>query len=105
MPACWRGEQAGDRALEDDAAVVDHHEVVADRLDLGQQVARDEDRDATVGEPAHHGAHLADAGRVEAVGRLVEDAQLGSGKQRRGDAEPLLHAERVGAHEVVAHGR
>ena len=46
-------------------------------------------------------AHLADAGRVEPVGRLVEDAQLGVGQQRRGDAEALLHPERVGAHEVV----
>jgi hypothetical protein len=42
-----------------------------------------------------------DAGGVQAVRRLVEDAQLRVGQQCRGDAEPLLHAERVGAHEVV----
>ena len=40
-------------------------------------------------------AHLAHAGRVEAVGRLVEDEQLRVLEQRRGDAEPLLHAQRV----------
>ena len=41
-------------------------------------------------------ADLADAGRVEPVGGLVEDQQLGFLQQGRGDREPLLHAEGVG---------
>ena len=40
-------------------------------------------------------AHLGHAGRVEPVRRLVEDQQLRVLEQRGGDAEPLLHAERV----------
>ena len=47
-------------------------------------------------------AHLVDALRVEAVGRLVEDQQVRVAEQRGGDAEALLHAERVGAVAVVA---
>ena len=47
-------------------------------------------------------AHLAHALRVEPVGGLVEDQQLGVAEQRGGDAEALLHAERVGAVAVVA---
>ena len=38
------------------------------------------------------GPELVDAGRVEAVRRLVEDQQLGVAEQRAGDAEPLAHA-------------
>ena len=36
-----------------------------------------------------------DAGRIETVGRLVEDQQLGVGEQAAGDAQPLSHPERV----------
>ena len=50
-------------------------------------------------------ADLADAGRVEPVGRLVEDQQLGLLQQRRGDREPLLHAERVALVAVRRRGR
>ena len=41
-------------------------------------------------------ADLPDALGVEAVRRLVEDQQARSPDQRRGQAEPLPHAERVG---------
>ena len=46
-------------------------------------------------------ADLPDAGRVEAVGRLVEDQQVGRLEQRRRDGEPLLHPERVGLEAVL----
>ena len=46
-------------------------------------------------ERADERAHLGHAGRVEPVGRLVEDQQLRVLEQRGGDAEPLLHAQRV----------
>jgi hypothetical protein len=77
---------------------------VADLLDLGEQVRRDEHRAAVGGELADEGAHLPGALRVEPVGRLVEDEQVAGPQQRGGKAEALLHAERVGA-EPLARGR
>ena len=65
---------------------------VADPLDLVEQVRGEQHRAALGDEAADHGAELVDAGRVEAVGGLVEDQQLGVGEQRAGDAEPLAHA-------------
>ena len=50
---------------------------------------------------AHEVAHLPDAGRVQAVGRLVEDQQLRRLQQGGSDGEALLHAERVGADALV----
>ena len=38
-------------------------------------------------------AHLADSPRVEAVGGLVEEQQLGLAQQRGRDAEPLAHSQ------------
>ncbi len=63
---------------------------------------RHEHRATAVGERADQPAHLVDALRVEAVGRLVEDQQRRVAEQRGGDAEALLHAQRVGAVAVVA---
>ena len=47
-------------------------------------------------------ADVLHAHRVEAVGRLVEDDEVGIADQRGGDAETLLHPERVDAVAVVA---
>ena len=47
------------------------------------------------GEVAQRLAHGDDARRVEAVGGLIEQQQVRIGKHRRGDAQPLLHAQRV----------
>ena len=41
-------------------------------------------------------------GRVEAVGRLVEDQHLGIAQQRGGDGQPLAHAHRVALDAPVA---
>ena len=60
-----------------------------------EQVARQQHGAAAVGEAAQQPAHPVDALRVEAVGRLVEDEHLGLAEQRRRQAEPLAHAERV----------
>ncbi|GAB4006698.1 hypothetical protein GCM10029992_58230 [Glycomyces albus] len=65
-------------------------------LHFGQQVGGDHDGDALiVGEPLEQGPHVVDAGRVQAVGRLVEDQQFGLLEQRLGHREPLPHAQRV----------
>ena len=50
-------------------------------------------------------AHLGHAGRVEPVRRLVEDQQLRVLEQRGGDAEALLHAQRVGRGRGRRRGR
>ena len=50
-------------------------------------------------------AELEDAGRVEAVDRLVEDEQLRVAQQAARDAEALAHAERVGLDLVVGAAR
>ena len=42
-----------------------------------------------------------DAGRVEPVGRFVEDQQLRVGEQAAGDSEPLAHSERVALDALV----
>ena len=77
-PRPGRGEQVGLGALRDDAAVADDHEVVGDHLDLVQQVRGEQHRAAPVREVPEQPAHPSDAGRVEAVGRLVEDQDPGS---------------------------
>ena len=68
-------DQVVERALVEHAAGADDRHAVAQLLDLGHQVAREQDRDALVGEPADQQAHVAHAGRVEAGGRLVEQQQ------------------------------
>ena len=101
-PVAAGAEEVGGRALVERAAGVDQHQPVADLLELAEVVRRHEHGAAAVGQRADQAAHLAHALRVEAVGRLVEDQQLGVAEQRGGDAEALLHAERVAAVAVVA---
>ena len=83
--------------IDDDLAVVDDRDPVARLLDLVEEVRREDHRASLVDERAEQVAELEDAGRVEAVDRLVEDQQLGVGEQAAGDAEALAHAQRVRA--------
>jgi hypothetical protein len=64
-------------------------------------VRRHEHRPAPSSQAADQPSHLLDALRIEAVGRFVEDEQLGVAQQRGSDPEPLLHAERVAAIPVL----
>jgi hypothetical protein len=57
-----------------------------------------------VGVVAEQVPHPADAGRVEPVGRLVQDEHRGVADQRGCDAETLAHPERVVAHPSVGLG-
>src|SRR6266536_4587109 len=93
--------ELGERALHDDAAVIDDRDRVADLLDLVEQVRGEEYGAALGDEAADHAAELVDAGRVEAVGGLVQDQQLGVGEQGAGGAEALAHSERVGGDALV----
>jgi len=76
--------------------------VVADLLDLAQQVGGDHHGPAFGGDAGDQFPDLPDAGRVEPIGRLVEDEQFGVAQQSGRDAEPLLHPERVGPEVIVA---
>ena len=69
--------------------------------DLGQHMAGDQDGAALGRRAAQQVAQPADALRVEAVGRLVEDQHLRVAEQRRGEPEPLAHPSRVAAHAAV----
>lgn len=40
-------------------------------------MSADQERRATISEPPHQFAHLDTAGRIETVGRLVEEQELG----------------------------
>jgi hypothetical protein len=70
-------------------------------FDLAHVVARQQHGQAARGEALDQGAHVADAGRVEAVGGLVEHQQARVAQQRGRDAEALAHTERVAAYFVA----
>jgi hypothetical protein len=89
---------AGDRVGAQQTARLDRHQVVADPLDLAQQVRGDHDRHAELGtDPGDQLQHRVAARRVEPDGRLVEQQHPGVADQRLGQLDPLLHAGRVGA--------
>ena len=91
-----------ERAAGAQLALRDDDHVVGGLGDLGEQVARDQDRAALGRLGAEHVAHPADARRVEAVGGLVEDQHFGVAQQRGGDREPLAHPHRVALDAAVA---
>src|SRR6266702_5676200 len=94
--------EAGDRVGAQQPPAVDRDQVVADPLDLAEQVRGDHDGDAELRpDPADQLEHGGTAGRVEPVGRLVEQQQLRRADQGLGQLHPLLHAGGVGADQPV----
>ena len=86
-----------------DRALVHHNDLVAGVLDVGEQVRRENQVDAfVVREVAHELEHLVTAFRVHAVGRLVEEEQIGIVHQGLRELDALLHAGRVGLDVAVA---
>ena len=75
-------------------AAADDDQVVGGQRHLAHQVAGHEDRAALPGQRPEQLADPVDALGVQAVGGLVEHQHRRVTEQRRGDAEPLLHAER-----------
>src|SRR5438132_1685149 len=71
----------------DEAAVVHNGGVGTDLLELGQDVAGEEDRHALGTEPADELADLAHFLGVEADGGLVEDEELGLVEEGLGESE------------------
>ena len=75
-------------------------------LDLGEQVAGQEDRRARPVQVEQQLADVPDALRVEAVGRLVEHEQRWAAHQRGRQPQTLAHPEGVRLHRAtVARGR
>ena len=83
------------RPGRDDPPVIDDRDLVAGLLDLGELVARHEDGATAAGEGQEQVPDLDDAGRIEAVGRLVQDQRRRVGEEREGDAQALAHPGRV----------
>ncbi len=94
-------ELGGGRGLQQ-LATVQHDHVVADALELAEQVRGHQHRDAElVPDLLHQREHVVAGGRVEAVGRLVEQHQARVVHQRLRELGPLLHAGRVATHRPV----
>ena len=79
--------------VDGDPAAGDDDHPAADRLDLGHDVRREQDR-VPVAQLADQVADLADLDRVEPGGRLVEDQDVGVVDQRLGQADPLAEPSR-----------
>src|SRR6266511_2752051 len=90
-----------DGSARDEPALLDDEHLVADLLDLVQEMAREQHRAALARELAHERADLALARRIEAVRRLVEDHERRITEQRRRDTEPLAHAEGIRAERAA----
>ena len=75
------------------SAGVDHDERVADAFDLAEEMGGHEDRNTElVSDAADEGEHVITPGRIEAVGRLIEEEQARVVHQRLGEFHALLHA-------------
>ena len=80
----------------DEAARGEEADPVAQRLDLAQDVRREQDRQVALGDEApEQREQLLDARRVDRDRRLVEDEDRRLLDQGVGDAEALAHAARV----------
>ena len=90
------------RAVRDGAAVVEHDDVVGERVGLLEVLRRQQHRRPARDELADHVPELAPRARVEAGRRLVEEEHGRVGDEARGEVEPPPHAARVLLHEPVA---
>ena len=94
-------QQVGQPAAREDAAVVDDRHAVADPLDFGQEVGVQEHRRARSAAPPDDRSDVGPADRIEGRRRLVEDDERRPTEQRDAEPEPLLHALREPADQVV----
>lgn len=94
--------QFSQRAFKQHPPMVDDAYLLHHLLHLAQQMAGDQHSGSGGG---GHGAdefpHLLDTGGVQAVGGFVQHQQLGAAQQGHGDAQPLLHAQRILPHLAV----
>ena len=88
------GHEVGHAGLGDQPAPADHNQAVGGQRHLADQMAGHEHGPALRGQAPEEEADPADALRVEAVDRLVEQQHTWVAQQGRCYAEPLAHAER-----------
>ncbi len=84
--------QLGRRALRDDPAVVDHHDVRGELIGLFQVLGGEHHRGAAVDHLANQLPHADPAGRVESCGRLVEEDHRRCGHQGPRQVQPPTHS-------------
>ena len=82
-PALVRAEEVAQRARDDDLALAQDADAVAEHLDVAQDVAREEHRPPALLLLDDEVAHLLAPHRVEPAHRLVEDEQLRIVHERR----------------------
>ena len=88
--------QFGQRPFKQYMAVVDDADLLDHLLHLAQKMARDQHRRVRgSGHVPDERAHLLNARGVQPVRRFVQNQQLRAAQQRHGNAEPLLHAQRI----------
>ena len=90
-----RAEQDLGRCRLDEPAVVEDRDVVADPLDVVEDVGRIEDRRLAL-QLAHQVEDVLAADRVERRDRLVEEDDGRAADECLGDPEALAHAARIG---------
>ncbi len=90
LDAAERTGEFGHRALRDESAGVERHDVVADPFDLFEHVRRQHHVDPELAVDVDDDAqHLVALDRVESVGRFVEHDQARVGGDRLGELDPL----------------
>ena len=98
-----RRQQVAGAGVGDDLAPADDHQVVGGVLQFAHQVAGHQHRPACRGQRPQEAPHPHDALRVHAVERLVHHQHRRVAEQRRGDAQPLPHAQREPARPAPGH--
>ena len=93
------------RALGDDPAVVDDHDVVGELVGLLEVLGREQQGRAVAHEVAQHVPELDPAARVQPGGRLVEEEHRRRGDQADREVEPAPHAAGVGLDHLVCRPR
>ena len=77
-------------------SVIDDSNVVGHQGNFRQDMAGEENGfSAFVAQPPDKGADLRDSDGVEPVGRFIQNEKLRVVHHRKGDRQPLLHAERI----------
>jgi hypothetical protein len=98
-------DQLGHGRVGDYLAAARHHEVIGGVLQFAHQVAGHQNRPALGRQRLQEPAHPHDALGVHAVEGLIEHQHRRVAEHRRGDAEPLAHAQRVPARLAPRHRR
>lgn len=81
------GEELGTRAVADDAAAAHEDDAVDFRQDVAEVMGDEDEAGAFGGEAAHGVAELALRGKVQCVGRLIEEKLAGAMDESAGDED------------------